>query len=89
MIPPAKPEFIFARTLSPGRLFAWKRRFAPSDAGGGSVARAKPPSYADLQAQLDAALREKRHVREQCYILQKTLGILSELPTNASNVFTR
>ena len=75
--------------LSPGLLFAWKRRFAPADAGGGAVAGAKPPSYADLQAQLEAALRENRHVREQCYILKKTLGILSEPPTNALNAFTR
>ena len=61
----------------------------PRGRWGGAVAGAKPPSYADLQAQLDAALRENRHVRELCYILKKTLGILSEPPTNASNAFTR
>jgi transposase-like protein len=75
--------------LSPGLLFAWKRRFAPAGAGGKAAAGAKPPSYADLQSQLDAALRENRHVREQCYILKKTLGILSEPSPNASNGSTR
>jgi len=75
--------------LGPGLLFAWRRRFAPAGAGGKAVAGAKPPAYADLEAQLEAALRENRHVREQCYILKKTLGILSEPPTNASHAFTR
>jgi hypothetical protein len=40
---------------------------------------------ADLQGQLEAAQRELRHVREQCQILKKTLGILSEPPTSAIN----
>jgi hypothetical protein len=44
---------------------------------------------ADLQGQLDASQRENRHLREQCVILKKTLGILSELPSNGTNGSTR
>jgi len=69
--------------LAANRLYAWRRRFAPADAGGRATAGAKPGSPADLQAQLDAALREVRHLREQRDILKKTLGILSEPSTNA------
>jgi len=69
--------------LHANRLYAWKKRFAPADAGG------KPGSVADLQARLDAAQRENRHLREQRDILKKTLGILSEPPTNATNGSTR
>ncbi len=63
------------------RLYAWRKRFAPADAGGRASAGAKPGSPSALQAQLDAALREVRHLREQRDILKKTLGILSE-PSN-------
>ena len=69
--------------LRANRLYAWKKRFAPADAGGRAAAGAKPGSPADLQARLDAALREVRHLREQRDILKKTLGILSEPSTNA------
>jgi transposase len=76
--------------LHADRLYAWKKRFAPADAGGcgggGSGAASPPPgSVADLQSQLDAALRENRHLREQRDILKKTLGILSEPSTTAMN----
>ncbi|NBV21631.1 MAG: hypothetical protein EBS05_06875 [Proteobacteria bacterium] len=54
--------------LTAGRLYAWK----------------KPGSPAALQAQLDLAHREIRHLREQRDILKKTLGILSEPATSAS-----
>jgi len=57
--------------------------FAPADAGGRAAAGAKPGSPKDLQEQLDNALRENRHLREQRDILEKTLGILSEPSTNA------
>jgi transposase-like protein len=70
--------------LAPNRLYAWRIRFAPADAGGGAAAGAKPRSPADLQARLDAALREVRHLREQRDILKKTLGILSEPPLNVT-----
>ena len=64
-------------------LYAW-RNLVPADVGG-RVAPVKPGSAADLQGQLDAAQRENRHLREQCQILKKTLGILSEPPTSAIN----
>src|SRR6266699_1585698 len=64
-------------------LYAW-RKLVPAVAGGRATA-GKPGSVADLQGQLDAAQRELRHVREQCTILKKTLGILSEPPTSAIN----
>ena len=54
-----------------------------------AAAGAKPGSLADLQGQLDAALRENRHLREQRDILKKTLGILSEPSLNATNGSTR
>jgi len=68
-------------------LYAW-RKLLPAVAGGRATA-AKPGSVADLQGQLDAAQRELRHVREQCTILKKTLGILSEPPSNGMNGLTR
>jgi transposase-like protein len=75
--------------LLANRLYAWKKRFAPADAGGRATAGAKPRTVADLQSQLDAALRENRHLREQRDILKKTLGILSEPSPNATNGSTR
>jgi transposase-like protein len=69
--------------LNANLLYAWKKRFGPADAG------AKPGSLADLQAQLEAARRENRHLREQRDILKKTLGILSEPSSNATNGSTR
>ena len=75
--------------LHANRLYAWKKRFAPADAGGKTAAGAKPGSVADLQARLEAAQRENRHLREQRDILKKTLGILSEPSWNATNGSTR
>ena len=74
--------------LKANRLYAWKQGFAPAVAGG-ATAGAKPGTLADLQGQLDAALRENRRLREQRDILKKTLGILSEPPLNATNGSTR
>ena len=71
--------------LHADRLYAWKKRFAPAVAGGRATAGAKPGSVADLQSQLDTALRENRHLREQRDILKKTLGILSEPSLTATN----
>jgi len=62
---------------------------SPPPPRGGAAAGAKPGSLADLQGQLDAALRENRHLREQRDILKKTLGILSEPSLNATNGSTR
>jgi transposase-like protein len=71
--------------LKANRLYAWKKIFAPATAGGKAGAGAKPGSLAGLQAQLEAALRDNRHLREQRDILKKTLGILSEPSSNAIN----
>jgi transposase-like protein len=74
--------------LNASRLYTWKQRFAPADAGGKAAAGAKPGSPADLQSQLDDARREIRHLREQRDILKKTLGILSEPSPNVINGLT-
>lgn len=81
---------VIARELGllPNRLYAWRKRFAPAAAGGRAAAGAKPGSVADLQGQLDAALRENRHLREQRDILKKTLGILSEPSSGATRGLT-
>lgn len=68
-------------------LYAW-RELVPAVAGGRATA-AKPGSVADLQGQLEAAQRENRHLREQCLILKKTLGILSEPASSGMNGSTR
>ena len=73
--------------LTANLLYAW-RKLVPAVAGGRATA-AKPGSVADLQGQLEAAQRELRHVREQCTILKKTLGILSEPSPNGMNGSTR
>jgi transposase-like protein len=68
-------------------LYAW-RKLVPA-AAGGRAAAVKPGSVADLQGQLDASQRENRHLREQCTILKKTLGILSEPASSGMNGSTR
>lgn len=68
-------------------LYAW-RKLVPAVAGGKATA-AKPGSLADLQSQLEASQRENRHLREQCTILKKTLGILSEPSSSGMNGSTR
>jgi len=75
--------------ILPNRLYAWRLRFAPAAAGGKAAAGAKPGSVAQLQAQLEAARREIRHLTEQRDILKKTLGILSEPSPNAMNGSTQ
>jgi transposase-like protein len=68
-------------------LYAW-RKLVHAVAGGRATA-AKPGSVADLQSQLEASQRENRHLREQCTILKKTLGILSEPSSSGMNGSTR
>src|SRR6185436_2305684 len=53
-------------------LYAWRKRFNPAGAEGRAPTDAKPGSLEDLQSQLEAALRENRHLREQRDILKKT-----------------
>ena len=69
--------------IRPEQIYLWRNFFAPAVAGGRATAGAKPGSFSDLQCQLDAALRENQHLRQQRDILKKTLGILSEPPSNA------
>lgn len=71
------------------RLYAWRKRFAPADAGGRAAAGAKPRTVAELQNELDAARREITRISEQRDILKKTLGILSEPSPNGMNGSTR
>jgi len=66
-------------------LYAWRKRFGPAAAGGRAAAAARPATLAEAQAQLDAAQREIRHLREQRDILKKTLGIISQPPPSATN----
>ena len=73
--------------LSPDRLFGWRRLLPPAAAG--ERRRGAGGGRPDLRAQLEEALRENRHLREQRDIVKKTLGILSEPSRNASNGFTR
>lgn len=75
--------------LNSNLLYLWKKRFAPAAAGGRAAAGAKPGSIDDLQAQLDEARRENRHLREQRDILKKTLGILSEPSPSVLNGLKR
>src|ERR1043165_3842903 len=70
--------------LSANLLYAWRKPFAPEDARRASQG-AKPGSVADLQSQLDVALRELARVSEQRDILKKTLGVLSEPSPNGTN----
>lgn len=75
--------------LKPGRLYAWRKLLPPAPAGGGAGAGGRRGAGSELQALLDAALKEIRHLREQRDILKKTLGILSEPSPSVSNRFTR
>ena len=76
-----KSAGIIAQELGilPNRLYAWQQRFAPA------TTAAKPVTVNELQAQLEAAQREIRHLTQQRDILKKTLGILSEPLPNAIN----
>jgi transposase len=85
-----KSAEVIARELgiNANLLYVWRKQFAPPDARSAAPG-ARPRSMADLQAQLDAAHRELARVREQRDILKKTLGILSDPQSNATNGSTR
>lgn len=57
----------------------WKRRYV-GDA---------TPTHPDLAAENRALKAELQRVREQCLILKKTLGILSEPPKTATSASPR
>ena len=70
------------------RLSAWRQRFAPPPPGGEGGGGAKRTA-AQWEAENSALRRENDYLRQQRDILKKTLGILSEPPTSASNGLTR
>ena len=70
------------------RLSAWRARFAPPPPGGEGGGGAKR-SAEQLEIENSSLRREVDYLRQQRDILKKTLGILSETPTNAFNGSTR
>jgi len=70
------------------RLGAWRKRFAPPPPGGGGGGGAKR-SAEQLEAENSGLRRENDYLRQQRDILKKTLGILSEPPSNVFNGLTR
>jgi len=70
-------------------LYAWRKSFAPAEAGGRAAEGAKPATLAEALIRLEADQREIRHLREQRDILKKTLGILSEPSLSVTNGSTR
>ena len=74
--------------ILPQRLSAWRGRFAPpprgGEGGGGAKRRAE-----QLEAKITSLQRENDYLRQQRDILKKTLGILSEAPTNGISGLTR
>jgi transposase len=74
--------------IDPQRLAAWRKRFAPPPPGGEGGGGAKR-SAEQLEVENTGLRREIDYLRQQRDILKKTLGILSETPTNAFNGSTR
>lgn len=58
--------------IAENRLYSWRSEFGPATAA----------KEADLENQLQALRRENAELRQQRDILKKTLGILSEPPSN-------
>jgi len=58
-------------------LYSWKKDFGPSSH--------QPLSQGELEAELAALRRENAQLRQQREVLKKTLGILSDSPSNAIN----
>ena len=74
--------------IHPQRLGAWRKRFAPPPPGGEGGGGAKR-SAEQLEVENTGLRRENDYLRQQRDILKKTLGILSEPPTNVFNGLTR
>jgi transposase len=62
--------------LRENQLHLWKKAFA---------AAPPPASEAELRAEVAALRRENVQLRQQRDILKKTLGILSDVPSNVTN----
>ena len=88
-------EHLFCREVRIGELTlesdfgdAWGKRIAPpppSPPGGGGAKR----STQQLESENAEPRRENEYLRQQRDILKKTLGILSEPPTNGIGGLTR
>ena len=74
--------------IHPQRLGAWRKRFAPPPPGGEGGGGAKR-SAEQLEIENTGLRRENDYLRQQRDILKKTLGILSEPPSNVFNGLTR
>ena len=70
------------------RLSAWRERFGPPPPGGEGGGGPKR-SAEQLEVENTGLRREIDYLRQQRDILKKTLGILSETPTNGLNGSTR
>jgi len=66
------------------RLSAWRSRFAPPPPGGEGGGGAKR-TVEQLAVEISDLRRENEYLRQQRDILKKTLGILSEPPSNGFN----
>ena len=62
--------------IGENRLHSWEKLFAQSPA---------PTSQSEMEAEVAALRRENAQLRQQRDILKKTLGILSEPSSNATN----
>jgi transposase len=70
------------------RLSAWRSRFAPLPPRGEGGGGAKPTAE-QLAVENSDLRRENDYLRQQRDILKKTLGILSEPPSNVFNGLKR
>jgi transposase-like protein len=70
------------------RLSAWRERFGPPPPGGEGGGGPKRTAE-QLEVENIGLRREIDYLRQQRDILKKTLGILSETPTNGLNGSTR
>lgn len=66
--------------LNPNRLYVWRDRLAPQ-----AQSSVRPRSREELEVEVAQLRRDNESLRQQRDILKKTLGILSEPPSNATN----
>jgi transposase len=66
--------------LDPTRLYAWRDSMKPS-----KPSAQAPRSREELEAEIARLQRDNDSLRQQRDILKKTLGILSEPPSNATS----
>ena len=66
--------------LNPTRLYVWKESMEP-----GKPSVQAPRSPEELEAEIAQLRRDNESLRQQRDILKKTLGILSDVPSNVTN----